>query len=189
MLERLFTSGTRTRLLMALIFNQDREYHLREIARLINSAPINVAKELDNLAKLNLVMLSSKGNLKLYQINKDSPLLPPLRQLFIQTDYLGEELRKYLINAKYAFIYGSFARGEETVKSDIDIFVIGQIKEDNLLKTIQMMEKDTGREINYVLWDEKTFKARKKHPLLKKIAEEKIIMLAGDEDEFRRSIG
>jgi predicted nucleotidyltransferase len=189
MLERLFTSATRTKLLSTLIFHQDREFHLREIARLIGSAPINAAKELENLARLNLVLERKKGNLKLYVINRKSPILPALRDLFLRTDYLGDILKRALEGkAMFAFIYGSFARGEESQSSDIDLFIIGRMDEDELLRIISRLETRIGREINYVLWTEKTFRERRSHPLLRKIKTEKIIMITGDEDEFRKAI-
>jgi len=112
------------------------------------------------------------------------------RQLFIKTDYLGELVRKELKEkVRYAFIHGSFARGEEKKESDIDLFVIGEILEDELIRIIQRLEKKTSREINYILWDEKTFLERaKNHHLLKTIKKSKIIMLIGEKDEFRKEI-
>ena len=114
---------------------------------------------------------SKKGNLSIYSINKNSPILNELRYMFIKTDYLGQIIKNYLKNkAKYVFIYGSFAKGEETQSSDIDLFVIGEIREDELIKIIQKIENTTRREINYVLWNEKTFLQRaKSHHLLKTI--------------------
>lgn len=190
MLEHLFTSQTRIKVLSLLMFNQDKEYHLREIARLVKTSPIYVAKELDNLSKLNLVKKSKKANLSIYQINKDNIILNDLKRVFIKTDYLGVLLKKELEGkAKYSFIYGSFAAGTETESSDIDLFVISEMKEDDLLGIIQKMEKTTNREINYVLWNEKTFNQRAKdHHLLKTIKKSKIIMLIGNENEFKRKI-
>ena len=191
MLERLFTSKTRIKILSLLMFNQDKEYHLREIARIIKISPVYAAKELENLSKLNLINKSKKGNLSLYSINKNCIILDELRQIFIKTDYLWELIRRELEGkVNYAFIYGSFAKGEETEKSDIDLFVIGEMKEDSLIKIIQKLEKNTGREINYILWNEKTFQQRAKshHHLLKTVKKNKIIMLAGEENEFRDTI-
>ncbi len=190
MLEQLFTSKTRIKILSLLMFNQDKEYHLREIARLINVSPKYVGKELEKLLKINLVNRYEKGNMHIYSINKENIILNELRQIFIKTDYLGELIRKELKDkVKYAFIYGSFAKGEETESSDIDLFVIGNMKEDDLIKIIQKLEKTTNREINYVLWNENTFKQRaKSHHLLKTIKKSKIIMLIGDENEFKQSI-
>lgn len=191
MLEQLFTSKTRIRILSLLMFNQDKEYHLREIARLINVSPKHVGKELEKLMKINLVTRYEKGNMSIYSIKKNNIILNELKQIFIKTDYLGEIIRKELKgNIKYAFIYGSFAKGEETENSDIDLFVIGDIREDDLIKIIQTLEKRMGREINYVLWNENTFKQRaKSHHLLKTIKMSKIVMLAGNEHEFKKSIG
>src|SRR3989338_3701132 len=190
MLEQLITSKTRIRILTLLMFNRDKEYHLREIARLIDISPKYVGKELEKLLKINLVNKYEKGNLNIYSINKKSIILNELRQMFIKTDYLGEIIKKELEDkVKYAFIYGSFAKGEETEASDIDLFVIGDMKEDDLIRAIQKLEETTGREINYVLWNEKTFKQRaQNHHLLKTIKKSEIIMLIGDENEFKRSI-
>ncbi|MFH1408383.1 MAG: hypothetical protein ABIH34_00600 [Nanoarchaeota archaeon] len=58
-----------------LMFNQDRDYHLRELARLIDTSPIYAAKELENLSKLNLVQMSRKANLKIYSINRECVFL------------------------------------------------------------------------------------------------------------------
>ena len=172
------------------MFNQDREYHLREIARLIKTSPIYAAKELDNLAKLNLVKKSKKANLNIYSVNRECIFLNELKQIFIKTDYLGELIKKELKNrVKYTFIYGSFAEGVETESSDIDLFIISEMKEDDLIKIIQKLEKTTDREINYILWNERTFNQRAKdHHLLKTIKKSRIIMLIGDENEFKKQI-
>jgi predicted nucleotidyltransferase len=191
MLERLFTSRTRVKVLGLLMFNLGRDYHLREIARITDTTPIYVRKELDNLMKLNLVRQTKKANLNLYSINSDNVFLSDLRRLFIKTDYFSEELCQTLgKRAKYAFIYGSFAQGAENPSSDIDLFVVSDMKEDELIKAVRETEKITGREINYVLWSERTFKQRSpSHHLLKTIKKGKIIMLNGEEDEFRQTIG
>ncbi len=53
---------------------------------------------------------------------------------------------------KAAFIYGSFARGSAGGKSDIDLFIIGQVHEDELIRCIEKLETQFSREINYVLF-------------------------------------
>jgi predicted nucleotidyltransferase len=190
MLERLFTSNTRIEILKLLIFNQDKQYHLREIGRQIKISPIYVSKELANLKAMNLVQEEEKGNLRLFQINKDCVILSEIRMLFLKTDYLGELIRKELWGkVKYAFIYGSFAQGEERSSSDIDLFVVGNVKEDKLIQILQKLESQVEREINYVLWTENVLNERANgHHLLNSIKDNKLIMLVGDEDEFRAKI-
>jgi predicted nucleotidyltransferase len=191
MLERLFTSRTRIRVMSLLLFSQDRVYHLRELARLVKTSPIYVSKELDNLCKINLVRKDKKANLTLYSINKECVFLGELRQMFLKTDYMGEAIKRELKDAtvRYCFIYGSFAQGTESKTSDIDLFLVSDIKEDKFIEIVQKLEKTTQREINYVLWSEETFKRKTSgNHLLKTINKGKVIMLIGDESEFRRQI-
>ncbi len=190
MLENLFTSGTRVKILGLLMFHPDEEYHLRGIARLIQTSPIYVSKELAKLEKINLVVSTRKANLHLYSLNRDCVFLHDLRQIFIKTDFLGELVKKQLTGkVKYCFIYGSFAQGTEMRASDIDLFVVSDISEDELLSIVQQLEEKTGREVNYVLWNERTFFKRVKgHHLLRSIKKSKIIMLIGDEYEFKKRI-
>lgn len=190
MLERLFTSKTRTEILKLLLFNQGKEYHLREISRLVKTNPTYVKKELDNLAGLNLIKKQKKANLSIYSLNEKCIFLEELKRIFIKTDYIGELIKKTLSDkARYVLIYGSFAKGTETESSDIDLLVISEMKEDNLIKIIQKIERETMREINYILWNEKTFNKRARgHHLLRTIKKDKVIMLIGDENEFRKKI-
>jgi len=172
------------------MFNHDREYHLRGIARKIDTSPVYVAKELNNLANLNLIKKSKKANLTIYSINRGCVFLPELRKIFLKTDYLGELIKKNLNDkVKYCFIYGSFARGTEKESSDIDLFLVSGIKEDDLIKIIGKIEKIIKREINYILWDKETFKEKAKdNHLLRTIKKDKIIMLIGNENEFKKQI-
>jgi len=189
MLERLFTSKTRVKILRVLIFNSSRQFHLRELSREIKKTPIYVKKELENLKKLNLIKESKKRNLSLFQINKESVIFPELKNIFIKTEFLGDIIGKSLKNLKidFAFIFGSFARNIENKDSDIDLFIVGDINEHTLLRIIQKIEKQTGREINYILWKKSIFlKRAKRHHLLNEIARNPIIMLVGDENELRK---
>jgi predicted nucleotidyltransferase len=192
MLEKLFTSKTRTGILKILLFNPGKEFHLRELSREISITPIYVKKELDNLRELNLVFSSKKGNLNIYQINKNSPLFSELKSIFLKTEFLAEIIKESVKKLKvdFAFIYGSFAKGVESEESDIDLFVVGNIEEDKLVGVIQSIEKKVKREINYILWSKDLFvKRAKKHHLLNEIAKNPIIMLIGKENELRKIIG
>jgi len=60
-----------------------------------------------------------------------------------------------------ALIYGSVARNEEKEKSDIDLFIVGEIEESKLHEQLSDIEKEIGREINYTLMTKKEFMERK----------------------------
>jgi predicted nucleotidyltransferase len=190
MLEKLLSSRTRVGILKLLLFRPDESFHLRDIAKRVGITPIYVSKELANLSKLGIVKLSKKANLSIYSLNRECPFLTELRGLFIKTDYLGDLIKKGLSGkAKYALVYGSFARGGQEERSDIDLLVVSEIDEDVLLKLARSLEKQSGREVNYVLWNAKAFKARKGSALLKTILEQGFIMLIGNESEFREYAG
>jgi predicted nucleotidyltransferase len=191
MLEKLFTSKTRTKILSKLLFNPDKEFHLRELSREIKTTPIYVKKELDNLKELNLVSTSKKGNLSLFKINRDASIFADLKSIFMKTEFLSEIIKKSIAKLKidFAFIYGSFAKGIEHEESDIDLFVVGSINEDELMTIVQKIEKKINREVNYVLWNKDLLALRaKKHHLLNEIAKNPVIMLLGDENELRKII-
>lgn len=173
------------------MFNQDQEYHLREIARLTNSTPTHAAKELTNLEQLNLINKEKKANLNIYHINQNCPFLKELKTIFIKTDYLGDLIKKELKNkVDYCLIFGSLAKGTEKKGSDVDLFIVSEMKSKNLSNFIQSLENKTFREINYLLWDKKTFikKAKEGHHLLRTIKKNEVVMLIGNEDEFKKQV-
>jgi predicted nucleotidyltransferase len=192
MLEKLFTSKARVKILELLMFDPLSEFHLREIARRTRVSPPYVKKELDQLKKIGLVKDSAQGNLKLYRINKESPIIEDIKRIFLKTDSLGGLLTKELSDLgkiKFALIYGSFARGDETETSDIDLMIIGEIDEEKLVTLIGNIERKIGREVNYILWTPAEYKNKAKdgHNLILDILGKPFIMLIGETNEFRGS--
>ncbi len=192
MLERLFTSKTRVRMLEAFLLNSGTEYHIRELARIVNTTPTYVQKELKNLESLGLLGSRKMGNMVLYKLQIKSPIVEDLKRIFLKTESIGGEIIKELDakKIKFALIFGSFAKGIETSTSDVDVLIISDIDEDDVLRSISKTERRIGREINFILWKEKEFlqKVRENIPLIKEISKTSIIMLIGDKDEFKRSI-
>ncbi|MFH1424436.1 MAG: nucleotidyltransferase domain-containing protein [archaeon] len=192
MLKKLFTSGSRVEILKELLFNPQGDFYLSDLARTTGTAPIQTSKELENLESLNLVERKKVGKLTFYSINKNAPIYEDIKNIFLKTDSLGNFLRTRLKNYEitHALIFGSFAAGEERKDSDVDLLIVGDINENALVKTVRECEKSLKREINYILWNRKEFekRAREGHHLLRDIKEKSMIMLAGDENEFREAI-
>lgn len=192
MLERLFTSTTRVNILEEFLLNPGNEYHIRELARIVEATPIYVQKELKNLESLGLLDSRKKGNMVLYKLRVKSPIAEDLKRIFLKTESIGQAIMKDLDikKIKFAFIFGSFAKGVETSTSDVDVLMIGDVNEDDVLRSISKTERRIGREINFILWTEKEFleKAEKKIPLIKEISKTPVIMIVGDEDELKRLV-
>lgn len=191
-LEYLFRSKPQVLILKLLFLSSAREFHMNDIARRIGIAPSTVAKEMPQLQKIGLVLRRAQGPLVFYKINNKSIIFDEMKRIFLKFEMLDEALAKGLANKdiKYALIYGSFARGDESETSDIDLLVIGDISEDSMIKSVSKTERVFGREINFVLWKEGDFldRIKKKIPLIKEITKTPIMMVIGDKDEFKRII-
>ncbi|MBU5678758.1 MAG: nucleotidyltransferase domain-containing protein [Candidatus Aenigmarchaeota archaeon] len=193
MLKRLVISRTRVKLLKLFFLNREREFYLREIAKLTGDNLNSVRRELNNLVKIKIIEERKRGNQKLYKVNKNSPIHEELRKLILKTVGIGDTLRENLLklnNVVYALIYGSFATGEEVEESDIDLLIVGDLDEEKVIEVIRRLEYELTREINYILWSTKEFEKRVKerNHLLLDIVEKPIIMIIGDENEFRKIV-
>ncbi len=195
MLEKLFTSKARVKILEQILLNPDAQYHIRKLSRIVEISPIYVQKELKNLQSLGLLKSRKEGNMVLYRLERASPIWEDLKRIFLKTESIGQVIRKGLEGdkkeIKYAAIYGSVAKGTEMATSDVDMLIIGDsVDEDSLLNSIAKIEKKIGCEINISTWTEKEFKKKsnEKIPLLKEILKTPVIMIVGDKNEFKRSI-
>ncbi len=185
MLEYLITSKTKRNLLKLFLTNPDTEFYIREISRRTGE-PLNaVRRELGYLEKAGLVKSRHAGNLKYYCVVKEFPFYSELKKIIYTTVAFGDYLKDRFINSEQielAFIYGSVARDEETRKSDVDLFVVGEIDEDKLNELLSQIEKQLGRIIHYTLMSRAEFKKRLENdnPFVKRVMEEKKLVLKGE---------
>ncbi|MGB2842997.1 MAG: nucleotidyltransferase domain-containing protein [Halobacteriota archaeon] len=166
------------------MMNPGREMYVREIARNTKENINAVRRELANLESIGLLKSERRGNSKYYGVNRKMPIYNELASIILKTEGVAKELQDSLseIGVEIAFIYGSFASGKAGVDSDIDIFIIGEVDEDNLIIKIREVEKKLSREINYVLFTAKEFEMRgkSKDPFVLNVLREPKIMLVGD---------
>jgi predicted nucleotidyltransferase len=85
-----------------------------------------------------------------------------------------------------AFIYGSFAKHEETAKSDIDLLIIGKIDDSRLLREINKLEEILKREINYSIFRREEFKQKmkEKDSFIKDLLKNPKIFLIGEQNDL-----
>jgi predicted nucleotidyltransferase len=152
MLERLFTSRVRVRLLTLFLTHPTEAFYIRQITRLTGETYNNVRQELQNLADLGLIRSERRANATYYQTNVEHFLFPELKRIVLKTAAVGDRLREALStlgDIQVAFIYGSTARGTEVASSDIDLIVIGDVDLDGLDGAIDRIEEEIGRTVNY----------------------------------------
>lgn len=191
MLELISKSKIRQRIILLFINNQEQEYYINEIARLVRTSSGTAQRELNKLLKNSLLVHERKGNLVLFKLNKSNPLLKEIETIVNKTigieGFLGEELKK-IKEIEYAFIFGSYAKGDFNAKSDLDLYIIGNVENEKFHKIIDKSEKLLQREINPHISILKEFKLKMNKSFFIKEILEKYILLVGDKDEFREII-
>ncbi len=127
-----------------------------------------------------------------YKLNQDCPIAKDLKNIFLKTVGVAEILRESFKQEgiKFAFIYGSYARGEENILSDIDLMVVGDISSKKLSSVLSEPKEKLMREINYAVFSPNEFidKAIRKDHFINSILNDKKIYIIGSEDELRRLI-
>ena len=187
---KIFKSKARRALFKLYFTNPDKAYYLRELERKTKIPVSMLRKELISLEKEGLFTFSREGNLLYYKLNKEYPLYTELKNITFKTvgvqGTLSEELST-IKSIQAAFIYGSYAKNQANVSSDIDLFIIGGIDENTLIKKISRLEKELQREINYALYSKKDFlrKKSKQNPFLEDVLKNKKILIIGGENDLR----
>ena len=189
MLEYFITSKTKRTLLKLFLTNPERAFYTREIAKLTGESFNAVRRELGYLEKAGLLKSHREGNLKYFEVVKEFPFYLELKKIIYSTVALGDYLRDRLKDSEsigLAFIYGSVARNEETEKSDIDLFIVGEIAEEELHGLVSDIEKGIGREVNYTLMTKREFDERKARgePFLKRVMGERKLVVKGNLDVY-----
>lgn len=187
MLEKLLHSKAAANVL-ATVMEHDG-LHLRDIARRAGVSPSEARRELGNLAAVGILRKERKGPLLFFKLNRECPFLPELKGLYRKTDGIFAGLRKLLGSEKgikYAFVFGSMARGGERERSDVDLMVIGDFDQKYLGGKLFEVQGRAPREVNYIFWTthELQEKADKQVGFLLDIARNKRTWLVGDEHEF-----
>lgn len=191
MLQKLFSSKLRVDLLSLFFGRPDEEFYVREIEKILQEDVGNISRELKNLEGIGLLVSRKKGNLKYYLLDRKFPLYDELRSIILKTRGAVGVLQGSLSEMEgvdFAFIYGSFASGQETAKSDIDLMVIGKVALEHIIKHLKEPEEILGREINPSLYERREIqkRLRDKEPFISRVMREPKIMLIGDEDGLRK---
>ncbi len=176
MLEHLFGSQTRAKLLSLFLRHPDEAIFVREITRRIGTQINAVRRELSNLVRLSLIkeievdepeIIKGKKRpglkRKYYQIDRTFRLLPELTTLVLKAQVLMEQkLDKELAkigDVRYLAFLGAFLG--PAIPGKVDLFIVGQVDARRLRSMVADIEKQLGFEINYSLMTLDEFAYRK----------------------------
>jgi len=166
MIEQLFGSKTRVKLLQLFYSNPNRSFYVREITRKIDEQINSVRRELANLLSIGIIASDTNNNRLYYEVNQSYEYYSPLVAIFggasdttVDTkDVKGkvktakpdkeEHPLKALGNVELALYTGQFTRDE---RSGIDLLIVGDINQTQLTKFVAELEQKEGKEIRYTV--------------------------------------
>lgn len=91
MVEQLFGSKTRVKLLRLFFSNPNRSFYVREITRKVEEQINSVRRELSNLLSIGLITSDSTNNKLYYEVNQDYEYYEALRSIFSEAIKVPEE--------------------------------------------------------------------------------------------------
>ena len=114
---------------LVVLAGVDAELTGREVHRLAHrGSEHGVRKVLDRLVEEGVVSRRPAGNAKLYKLNREHLAAPAIealagmrRELLLR---MREDVTAWSITPVAVIVFGSFARGEATCESDVDLLVI-----------------------------------------------------------------
>ncbi len=189
MLEELFVSRVRVKILQLFLSSEDSLFHVREIVRRVSEEINAVRRELSRMEKYGMVSSEWRANRRLYKFRKDYIYYKELLSLVAKTTGLGGNLiknKQKLGKIKFAFISTKFLKGNSANTDDVDMLVVGNIVLPELQVIISDEQAKRETEINYSFMDEAEFKFRVKRrdPFILRVITQPKVMLLGDEDEL-----
>ena len=195
MLEKLFSSKTRIRLLTVFLLRGDGRFYLRELVKKTGAQLRSVQVELANLTEAGILIKEISGRQTYYRIDKRCPIIPELRSIFIKTAGLSDVLRTALApladSIDVAFVFGSFATDRVRPDSDVDLMIVGRVTLQEIVDVLGSVEQEIGREVNPSVFPLEEFRERVEageHFIISVLNERKLFLI-GDERELERDAG
>lgn len=164
MIDKLFGSKTRVKLLHLFLNHPGQSFYVREITRLIDEQINSVRRELSNMLEVGIVASDTADNKLYYQVNQRYEYYSALRAIFAgeTMDAVKSALTtdEDTVNQQYlsaisgisalrlAIIAGVLVRGST---STVDVLLVGNLPAAKVKATMAIIEKQEGRDINYTV--------------------------------------
>ncbi|MEN9389091.1 MAG: hypothetical protein RLY61_175 [Candidatus Parcubacteria bacterium] len=189
MINELFVSEVRVKILKLMLPNPSTPFHVRALVRAVGTEINAIRRELNRLTKLGLLKRRPSGNRVYFTVNTASYYYPELLSLVSKEMTLGLKIissAKQLGGVKFAVLSRAFSRGRQSSLLDIDLFLVGSLNLEVLEKIIAEEEKNLEKEIHYSVMgeDEFLFRKRKNDQFVMRILTQSRTLLIGDEEEF-----
>lgn len=169
MIEQLFGSKTRVKLLQLFYGNPNRQFYVREITRKIEEQINSVRRELSNLLSIGIIVSDSNNNKLYYEVNQKFKYYAPLKQIFGHEESVSnktsdnskikpsESSLSIIGHVDLAILTGQFTRDE---LSGVDLLIVGEVNPNALAKYVGELEQKENKSIRYAVMNLDDFKYR-----------------------------
>jgi len=181
---------TRQAILATTLLHPDRWWYLSDLARHLGVRPSSLQRELATLVDAGILRQRRDGNRTYFQPNPDCPFLAELQGLMLKTvglvDVIREVLEPFTNRIDWAFVYGSIARSEELVSSDVDLMIIGRVGLADIALALRQAEMRLNRPVNPAVYSREEFatKLAAGHAFLHTVLDEAKLFIVGDPHEL-----
>lgn len=166
MIDALFGSKTRVKLLHLFLSNPGRAFYVREITRKIDEQINSVRRELANMLNIGIIKSENSNNKLYYEVNQEYIHYEPLRQMFVTAAPASKVLKeveaasdwtsrlKPLGDVRVVVLSGGLVHGSD---SEVDILLVGSLNKTQAKKFVKELEEEEGRTLNYVIMEYQDF--------------------------------
>lgn len=161
MIDSLFGSKTRVKLLHLFLNNPGKAFYVREITRLIDEQINSVRRELANMLEVGIITSQNTDNKLYYEVNQRYEHYVPFRAMF--TDQKVEKVARALGDAqtvrwqtlltelhgvRVVVAAGTLVKGSA---SNVDLIIVGDVAKKKVLDVVAQIEELEGRELSYTV--------------------------------------
>jgi len=112
----------------------EKQFHIRQISKLLDKSPTTISKYLKELEEKNILKSEKKLNHLLFKANVENKKFKQLKLNYNLNLLYDSGLIDYLIKElnypEAIILFGSFARAENSSASDIDLLIISSSKKE-----------------------------------------------------------
>lgn len=161
-LENLFGSKEKARILRFFLQNPEKEFQFKEVMNKTMLRGQLARKEMASLTKIKFILTRNRKGNVFYILNQNFSFYPELKNLIAKSNVYPQcktlEKIDSIGSMKYAAVSGIFINYP---KSKADMILVGEDVSRNKLKVfMRNLEAEIGREINFVLMSSEELKYR-----------------------------
>lgn len=165
--EKLFGSKTRAKLLKLFFESPEKSFYVREITRVIEEQIHSVRRELLNLESIGVVKNETYDNKVYYSADMKHPYAHALVEIFSKKvvpmkdkDVKEGGWEEYVKPVK-KFLAAVMVTNRVPGQEGIDLLIVGDDKTKKLTHWAEVVEKKVGKPLNYVIFSVEDFLYRK----------------------------